>query len=111
MARYFTEEEARADGFTIVHDPERQEFVLRRDDSSVGVAHYALLGSDANGDPTTIDFDHTLVEPELRGTGLSNVLARRALGDDVVRGKQLRTSCWFIEGVVTKHPEYVAGAN
>lgn len=99
MARYLTEDAAREDGFTIVHDAEQHQFAIVSDDQVRGVAHYTLLGEGG------IDFDHTVVDPELRGSGLSGLLAHRALTDDIVRGRRIQASCWFIEGYLAKHPE------
>ncbi len=99
MARYLDEESAAADGFTIEHEPERSRFVLKQGGREFGEAHYTLIGDGG------IDFDHTVVDPELRGTGLSGLLAHRAVTDEVVRGRQMRASCWFIEGYLAKHPE------
>ena len=99
MARYLDEEQAKADGFTIVHEAEASRFALVRGNGEVvGEAHYTLLGDDG------IDFDHTVVDPSLRGTGLSGLLAERALTDGIVRGRRIHASCWFIEGYLQKHP-------
>lgn len=105
MARYVTETEARADGYTFEHEADRHEFVIRRAGEVLGVAHYTLFGEGTAA--AAIDFDHTEVDPALRGTGLSGVLAQRALGDEIVRGRRIRTSCWFMEGYLAKHPEFL----
>lgn len=99
MARYFTEDEARADGFTVEHEPELNRFALLRDGEVIGTAHYTLLGESG------IDFNGTRVTPEWRGTGLATVLAQRAFSDEIVTGRTIRTSCWFMEGYLAKHPE------
>lgn len=104
MAMYQDEDRAAADGLRIVHEPERNRYALYRDVEGadprlVGEAHYTLLGDDA------VNFDHTLVIPELRGTGISEVLARRALTGDAVGGRRILASCWFISGYLAKHPE------
>ena len=99
MARYLSESDARADAYEIVHQPDQHRFALVNGDRELGVAHYTLL------DDTGIDFDHTVVDPSLRGTGLSGVLAQRALTDEIVRGRKVLASCWFIEGYLAKHPE------
>ena len=105
MARYLSEADARADGFTIVHAVDRQEFVIQHDDRVLGEAHYTLLGE------TGIDFDHTEVDPSLRGSGISGLLAQRALTDGIVHGRSIRTSCWFMEGYLARHPELADGAS
>lgn len=111
MTRYLDAEQAAADGYRIVHEPERQRFVLLQSapdagtaDRTLGEAHYRLLGDEAAG-TAGIDFDHTYVDPSLRGTGLSGVLARHALTDEIVRGRRVAASCWFIAGYLEKHPE------
>ena len=90
MARYSTEEEARADGYSVQHEPERSRFALLREGRVLGTAHYTLLGE------TGIDFDGTQVDPSVRGTGIAAILARRAFSDEIVTGRNVRTSCWFM---------------
>jgi len=102
MARYPDEASAEADGFTIEHEPERSRFVLKQAGRELGEAHYSLFEGPAG---PAIDFDHTVVDPELRGTGLSGLLAHRAVTDEVVHGRSVAASCWFIEGYLAKHPE------
>ncbi|GAA1785985.1 GNAT family N-acetyltransferase [Leucobacter iarius] len=104
MARYLDEASAAADGILLTHEPERDRFVLTRDGAQIGEAHYSLLGDDA------IDFDHTVVDPSLRGTGLAGVLAQRALTDPVTTGRRIEASCWFIAGYLQRHPELAGGA-
>lgn len=99
MARYFDEQTAAADGIVIEHDVTAHQFTVRRDGAELGRAHYTLIGDDA------IDFDGTVVDPELRGTGVSGLLAHRAMSDEVVKGRAIHTSCWFMEGYLKKHPE------
>lgn len=106
MARYQTEDQAAADGFRIVHEPEQDRFAVYQStvegDRLVGEAHYTLLGG------ATINFDHTLVIPEFRGSGLSGLLAHHAVTADIVRGRRIIASCWFIEGYLARHPELLA---
>ncbi|MHA3723211.1 GNAT family N-acetyltransferase [Leucobacter sp. HY1910] len=103
MARYIDEAQAAADGFHIVHEPAASRYAVYRGEDGarelVGEAHYTLVGSE------TIDFDHTVVSPALRGTGLAGLLARHALTGDVTVGKRIAASCWFIAGFLDKHPE------
>ena len=49
-------------------------------------------------------FDHTVVDPGLRGTGLSGLLAEHALTDDIVKGRKIQASCWYIEGYLERNP-------
>lgn len=103
MAKYVDEAQATADGFQFVHEPEASRYALYRETGDarelVGEAHYTLQGN------TTVDFDHTVVNPALRGTGLAGLLARGALTGDVVEGRRIVASCWFIAGYLEKHPE------
>lgn len=103
MSRYADEAQALADGYEIVHQPGQHNFVIVKDGETLGHAHYTLLGDDG------IDFDGTFVEPSLRGTGLSGLLAARAVGDEIVRGRKVRASCWYIEEYLERHPEALAG--
>ena len=103
MARYLDEASAAADGILLTHEPDRQRFVLAREGTMIGEAHYTLLGDDA------IDFDHTVVDPSLRGTGLAGVLAQRALTDPVTTDRRIEASCWFIAGYLRRHPELAGG--
>lgn len=103
MARYLDEASAAADGILLTHEAERHRFLLTRDGVRVGEAHYTLLGDDA------IDFDHTVVDPSLRGTGLAGVLAQRALTDPVTAGRRIEASCWFIADYLRRHPELAGG--
>lgn len=110
MARYGDEQQAAADGIRIEHEPERHRYAVYRSaqdprdaegapDRLVGEAHYSLLGEDV------IDFDHTVVLPELRGTGLASLLAHRALTGEAVGERRVHASCWFIARYLTRHPE------
>ncbi|MCB1274256.1 MAG: N-acetyltransferase [Leucobacter sp.] len=106
MARYRTEAEALEDGYRVEHRPEHHDFAVLHGERVVGIAHYTLRDAPSGG---TIDFDHTEVVRELRGTGLSEVLANRALTDEVVHGRRVRASCWFIDEYLAKHPELLGG--
>lgn len=105
MARYTDEAQALADGFRIEHEAGRQRFVVLQSgrdaeagERVVGEAHYTLLGEHG------IDFDHTVVDTEFRGTGLSGLLAEHALTDGIVMGRKIRASCWYIEGYLERNP-------
>ena len=103
MARYQDEAQALADDIRIAHQPDHHRYAVLRGDAGaselVGEAHYTLLGDEA------INFDHTVVIPELRGTGISGLLAHRALTGGAVQGRQVQASCWFIAGYLAGHPE------
>lgn len=109
MVGYVDEQQASADGIVIAHEPQHSRYaVFERPDGEgsagethrlVGEAHYTLLGDDA------IDFDHTVVVPRLRGTGLAGLLARHALTGEAAAGRRVHASCWFIAGYLRRHPE------
>lgn len=103
MARFLDEAQAADAGFHIMHEPEASRYAVYQGAGAerqlVGEAHYSLRGE------SSIDFDHTVVHPSLRGTGLAALLARRALTGDQVRGRQIEASCWFIAGFLERHPE------
>ena len=99
MARFTDEQAAREAGFLIEHEPERHRFVLTADGVEMGAAHYTPLSSGG------LDFDHTVVDVSLRGTGLSQLLVRHALTDPNVYGKPIQASCWFVAVMLKKHPE------
>jgi predicted GNAT family acetyltransferase len=99
MTRYFSITDATDNGFTFQYDADGSRFQLIRDSSQVGVAHFSDFGE------LIRDFDHTVVDPQFRGTGLSNLLAEYALTHETTVGRRLAASCWFIQGVFKKHPE------
>ncbi len=115
MVRYTDESQAQADGFHIEHEPDRSRFVLLQAVSGegsapnssnvVGEAHYSFIGDHG------IDFDHTVVNVALRGTGLSGLLAARALTDDVVKGRKIQASCWYIDGYLKRHPDLLEASS
>lgn len=101
MARYLTEAAAAEAGITIEHEADRQRFALYQGTARelVGEAHYSFPSAGV------VDFDHTVVDDALRGTGLAGLLAQRALTSAVARDNRVQASCWFIEGYLAKHPE------
>lgn len=102
MARYVDTASAAADGFSIEHREDEHRFVIVNDGDVIGYAHYRLIGEDG------IDFDSTVVREEFRGTGLSRLLVRHAVGDDLVRGRDVHASCWFVAGFLRRHPGALA---
>ncbi|UOQ60611.1 N-acetyltransferase [Leucobacter rhizosphaerae] len=103
MATYSDETQAAAAGFRIEHQPEAQRYaVLQAGDTGdrlVGEAHYTLIGG------ATINFDHTVVLPEFRGSGLSGLLAHHALTGEAVGDRRIIASCSYIAGYLERHPE------
>lgn len=102
MARYLNDQDAQADGYKVEHREAESRFVVRREEEVVGYAHYTIL---PNG---TINFDGTVIDESLRGTGLAKMLMERALSDEIVKDRQVAASCWFVAGYLDKHPEVLA---
>jgi hypothetical protein len=69
----------------------------------IGVAEYRRR---AIPEGTRIVFPHTFVPPELEGHGIAAALARRALDDARAEGARIVPACWFIDGYISRHPEY-----
>jgi len=63
--------------------------------------------------PDAITLVHTEVPPELGGKGIGSKLARATLEAVRAQGSKLTVECEFIQGYMSKHPEYndlLAGA-
>jgi predicted GNAT family acetyltransferase len=56
--------------------------------------------------PDTITLVHTEVPAELGGRGIGSKLARATLDAVRIQGRKLVVKCEFIQGFMTKHPEY-----
>lgn len=128
MARYLDEAAATADGIHIVYEPEAHRFALYQDaagessagnstagesstaDTAAGSTARELIGEAHYSFPVagTVDFDHTVVDPKFRGTGLSGLLAHHAVTSEVAQTHHVQASCWFIHGYLAKHPELLA---
>jgi predicted GNAT family acetyltransferase len=110
MAFYTDQEQAQADGFTIEHQADQQQFVVARRATSgaeggeidiVGHAHYSLRGEDV------IDFDSTFVSPKFRGSGLAALLAQHALTHEIIGERRVQASCWYIDEYLTRNPQVI----
>jgi predicted GNAT family acetyltransferase len=56
--------------------------------------------------PGAITLVHTVVPPELGGKGIGSKLARAVLDAVRAQGRKLTVECEFIQGYMSKHPEY-----
>ena len=56
--------------------------------------------------PGAITLVHTVVPPELGGKGVGSKLARATLDAVRAQGLKLTVECEFIQGYMSKHPEY-----
>ena len=83
----------------VLHEPSRRRFVAR-DGERESQLVYLRLEADV------VDFRSTYVHPAVRGHGVGEKLVREAL--EWARGEGLKVipSCWFVDTVVRRHPEY-----
>jgi len=84
---------------TVTDDPEHRRYVAREGDDLAGVAVYLRS-------PELIAFLHTEVEDAYGGRGVGSALARAALDDARAQGLRVLAICPFIDGWITKHPDY-----
>lgn len=85
--------------FPIHHHPEDQEFTATVDGHEAELAYSQLTSK-------LIDFTHTYVDEELRGKGVGEAMARKALDYAREQGMRVRTSCKFMASFVKRTPEY-----
>ena len=83
----------------LVHEPGRKRFVARAADKESHLV-YTPMGSGV------VDFLSTYVHPTLRGQGVGDKLVCRALDWARAEGLRVIPSCWFVDTVVRRHPEY-----
>lgn len=102
MTHFTNEADAAEAGFTIEHRPDESRFVVVTDDRVIGYAHYTL--GDIPDEAGSITFDGTVVNPAHRGAGLARILVQRALGDDIVRGREVRATCWYVAQHIERNP-------
>ena len=102
MTGYLTAEAAREDGFTISHREGEHRFVVEHEGEVVGYAQYTLMGVDG------INFDSTFMNPKHRGSGLSALLVGEALADDIVSGRNVMASCWYVADYLKAQPDALA---
>ena len=83
----------------VVDDPARSTFVLLVDGRPQGYAFYRVAGR-------LVIFTHTEVDPDQRGHGVANELARQALEQVRSSGRRVVPVCPFIAAYVRRHPEF-----
>ena len=84
---------------TVVHKPAESRFEAVLDGETVGVLSYDTHGS-------TVDLQHTVVDPAQRGAGIGGALVEEALA--VVRANKLkaRPTCPFVVTYVAENPQH-----
>ena len=55
---------------------------------------------------TTVNFNHTFVDPSLRGQGVANLLLTAAAKDVKARGLKARATCSYAVKWFSEHEEY-----
>jgi uncharacterized protein len=53
-----------------------------------------------------LNFWHTFVPPEQRGTGIAEELVKQALEDVLRRGYRVIPSCWYVRVYIDRHPRF-----
>jgi predicted GNAT family acetyltransferase len=81
------------------HDREHRRFVAR-----TGATESHLVYAPRGG--ATVDFLTTYVAPAVRGRGVGEKLVREALEWAKGQGLVVIPTCWFVDTVVRRHPEY-----
>ena len=84
---------------SVVHEPARRRFVARSGERESQLVYLPL-------EENTVDFRSTYVHPALRGHGVGEKLVREALEWARAEGLKVIPSCWFVDTVVRRHPEY-----
>lgn len=82
---------------TVTHD--NSQYRITVDGEQAGFADYVDTGEQRI-------FHHTVIDQAFGGRGLAGTLIGAALADARVAGKRVVPVCSFVEGYITKHPEY-----
>ncbi len=89
----------------VIHNAEEFRYELHKNGAEIGVAEYRLLARD-DGDPTIVEFHHTLIAPAERGIGNAERLIEGALNDVRSRGLRVKPTCWYVDQFLVEHPAY-----
>lgn len=79
---------------------EDSRYVIAVDGKDAGFAEYK------DHDNGVREFDHTVIDPDFRGQGLSKPLIQFALDDTRNLGKTILPTCSAVQGFIEKNPEY-----
>jgi uncharacterized protein len=83
----------------VTHEPSRRRFVAR-------VGEHESQLSYVPTDEGVVDFRSTFVHPSARGKGVGEKIVQKALEWARSEGLRVIPSCWFVDTVVRRHPEY-----
>jgi len=91
-----------SDAYTVTHEPDNERYALYLDDEVAGFAHYTETEHE-------LVFDHTVVDPVHRGTGVASKLVKSAL-DDVRDNstKRVVPACSYVQAWIARHEDYNA---
>lgn len=56
--------------------------------------------------PGVLVFDHTLVPPQFRGTGIAAQLVQRGIDDARAEGNKIVPQCSYVAAQFRRHPEW-----
>lgn len=85
----------------VKHNEDKQQYEIFVDGNLAGFAAYKQ-----DTEEKVRDFNHTVVDPEYRGQGLSKPLIQQALDDTRNYGYFIIPSCSAVEAFIEKNPEY-----
>lgn len=83
----------------VTHDEAGHRYVISVDGQEAGFADYEPTGAGR-------DFNHTVVDPQFRGQGLSGKLIKAALDDVRAHGGTIKATCSAVAGFLEKNPSY-----
>jgi predicted GNAT family acetyltransferase len=83
----------------VIHDPRRRRFTAPAG-ANESYLVYRPRGAEV------VEFLTTYVDPALRGKGVGEKLVREALEWARDEGFTVIPTCWFVDTVVRRHPEY-----
>lgn len=84
---------------TVQHRPAESRFVAMKGGEEVGRLTYDTHGS-------TVDLQHTIVDPEHQGDGIGGALVKEALTVVRVNRLKARPTCSYVQAYVDRHPEH-----
>ena len=95
-------------GTRVFHDAQNHRYVITVDGSEAGFAAYTVEAPENDG-PAVRDFNHTVIDPDFRGRGLSGPLIRFALDDTLESNLTYRATCSAVEHFIGKNGRYADG--
>ncbi len=87
------------DGHSVVDNPERRRFEVRRGRRVLGWAAYEQTAE-------LLVFTHTEVQPRWEHHGIGSLLVRTTLDHARRIGVQVLPMCPFVRGWIERHPDY-----